>query len=145
MNRVQRHSTKRRVLLAVFGLVTIGFAFLFRAWKATSNRGGQKYAEPFRIAGNFYYVGANDVASFLITGPEGHVLIDGGYPGTPPMIMARIRKLGFDIRDVNEPGRVIPVSESFPRRASRVRQTFRLPAALPRGEPGPRPVHAPHR
>jgi len=28
------------------------------------------------------------------------VLIDGGYPGTPPLIMASIRKLGFDIRDV---------------------------------------------
>jgi metallo-beta-lactamase class B len=57
-------------------------------------------AEPFRIAGNFYYVGANDVASFLITGPDGHVLIDGGYPGTAPMIMASITKLGFDMKDV---------------------------------------------
>jgi hypothetical protein len=30
---------------------------------------------PFRIAGNLYYVGANDVTSFLLSGPEGHVLI----------------------------------------------------------------------
>jgi metallo-beta-lactamase class B len=49
---------------------------------------------------NFYYVGANDVAAFLITGPEGHVVLDGGYPSTAPMIMASIAKLGFDIRDV---------------------------------------------
>jgi hypothetical protein len=28
-------------------------------------------SEPLRIAGNLYYVGANDVAAFLITGPEG--------------------------------------------------------------------------
>jgi metallo-beta-lactamase class B len=76
------------------------FVFLFSRWKESTNRGGQKYAEPFRIAGNFYYVGANDVASFLITGPQGHVLIDGGYPGTAPMIMASIAELGFDIRDV---------------------------------------------
>ncbi len=68
-------------------------------WSATKN-GGQKYAEPFRIAGNLYYVGANDVTSFLITGPEGHVLIDGGYPGTAPMIVASIAKLGFKITDV---------------------------------------------
>ena len=36
------------------------------------------------IAGNLYYVGANDVTAFLLTGPEGHVLIDGGSPATAP-------------------------------------------------------------
>jgi metallo-beta-lactamase class B len=72
----------------------------FGKWRDASNRGGQRPAEPFRIAGNFYYVGANDVAAFLLTGPGGHVLIDGGYPGTPPMIMASIARLGFDIKDV---------------------------------------------
>ena len=83
-------------------LALTGFAIgaLYPKWREGTNQGGQRYAEPFRIAGNFYYVGANDVASFLITGPEGHVLIDGGYPGTAPMIIASIRKLGFDIRDV---------------------------------------------
>ena len=40
--------------------------------------GGQKPAEPFRIAGNLHYVGMNDISVFLITGPDGHVLIDGG-------------------------------------------------------------------
>jgi metallo-beta-lactamase class B len=63
-------------------------------------RTGQEPAEPFRIAGNFYDVGANDVAAFLITGPEGHVVLDGGYFGTAPMIMASIATLGFDIKDV---------------------------------------------
>jgi metallo-beta-lactamase class B len=62
--------------------------------------GGQGPAEPFRIAGNFYYVGATDVAAFLITGPEGHVVLDGGYPTTARLIMANIASLGFDIRDV---------------------------------------------
>lgn len=82
-------------------LFTVACLFaLFRVWKANGDRGGQQPAEPFRIAGNFYYVGANDVAAFLIAGPEGHVLIDGGYPGTAPMIIASIAKLGFDIRDV---------------------------------------------
>src|SRR5262245_1545339 len=62
--------------------------------------GGQGPAEPFRIAGNLYYVGATDVAAFLITGPDGHIVLDGGYPTTAPMIMASIQKLGFDIKDV---------------------------------------------
>jgi len=74
--------------------------FAFRAWKAAGERGGQQPAEPFRIAGNFYYVGASSSASFLITGPEGHIVLDGGYPGTAAMIVANIEKLGFTIKDV---------------------------------------------
>jgi len=95
-----RRLTRRPWVMVVLGLAAALLVFLFLKWKANSDRGGQLYAEPFRIAGDFYYVGANDVASFLITSPEGHILIDGGYPGTAPMIMASIAKLGFDIRDV---------------------------------------------
>ena len=90
----------RRWLLVLLGLVMALAVFLGIKWREGTDNGGQKPAEPFRIAGNLYYVGANDIASFLITGPEGHVLIDGGYPGTPPLIMASIAKLGFDIKDV---------------------------------------------
>jgi metallo-beta-lactamase class B len=81
-------------------VVTVLAVVLFPMWLDAQHRGGQQPAEPFRIAGNFYYVGASDVAAFLITGPEGHVLIDGGYQGTPPLIMASIAQLGFDIHDV---------------------------------------------
>jgi metallo-beta-lactamase class B len=95
-----RHDAKRYLLAGLLALVGATVVFLLWQWKASSDRGGQKFAEPFRIAGNFYYVGANDVSAFLVTGPQGHVLIDGGYPGTPPLIMASIAKLGFDIRDV---------------------------------------------
>src|SRR5688500_16885375 len=96
-----RIPNRRRWLLMLLALVSLipGFV-LYGKWRDASNRGGQKPAEPFRIAGNLYYVGANDVAAFLLTGPEGHVLIDGGYPGTPPLILASIAQLGFDIRDV---------------------------------------------
>jgi metallo-beta-lactamase class B len=38
--------------------------------------------------------------AFLVTGPEGHVVLDGGYPNTGPMIIASIAQLGFDIKDV---------------------------------------------
>jgi metallo-beta-lactamase class B len=88
---------RRTALLALLAaLAVVGF----RRWREAGNQGGQLPAEPFRIAGNFYYVGANDVAAFLLTGPAGHVLIDGGYPGTAPMIVASIAKLDFDVRDV---------------------------------------------
>lgn len=95
-----RRLSRRPWLAVLLGLAAVLIVFLFGRWREASKVGGQKHAEPFRIAGNLYYVGANDVAAFLLTGPQGHVLIDGGYPGTPPMIMASIKKLGFDIRDV---------------------------------------------
>jgi len=51
-------------------------------------------------ARNFYFVGANDGSIFLIAGPEGHVLLDGGFSGNTQMIVASIAKLGFSITDV---------------------------------------------
>lgn len=56
--------------------------------------------EPLKIIDNIYYVGASDVTSFLITSPEGHILIDSGFAATVPMIRDNVRKLGFKIEDV---------------------------------------------
>jgi len=55
---------------------------------------------PFSIIGNVYYVGTEGLSAFLITGPRGHVLIDGGLPESAPVIAANIRALGFRLRDV---------------------------------------------
>src|ERR1700754_990863 len=97
--RPVRQSTTRR-WLPLLGVLSVLALILVGRWLNATKVGGQQPAEPFRIAGNFYYVGANDVAAFLITGPEGHVVLDGGYPSTAPMIMVSIAKLGFDIKDV---------------------------------------------
>jgi metallo-beta-lactamase class B len=80
-------------LLSALALVLVA------RWLNVTKRGGQEPAEPFRIAGNFYYVGANDVAAF-ITGPEATSCSTVANPTTAPMIMASIAKLGFDIKDV---------------------------------------------
>jgi metallo-beta-lactamase class B len=98
-----RYIIKRAVLVFLLGLTTafvLVLVLLGDEARVATKRGGQQPAEPFRIAGNFYYVGANDIAAFLLTGPEGHVVLDAGYPTTAPMIMASIAKLGFDIKDV---------------------------------------------
>ena len=87
-------------MVVPLGLASVLALVIVARWLNATKRGGQEPAEPFRIAGNLYYVGANDVAAFLITGPEGHIVLDGGYPSTAPMIMASIAKLGFDIKDV---------------------------------------------
>ena len=65
---------------------------LFRSWNQPR--------EPFRLIGNVYYVGASDITSFLITSSNGHILLDGGFAETAPMILANIKKLGFNPRDV---------------------------------------------
>ena len=95
------HLTWQRVLVLL--LVAAGFvvAVLFPLWKSAVDRTrSRQTAEPFRIAGNLYYVGGNDVTSFLLAGPDGHVLIDGGFDRSAPMIISSIAQLGFDIRDV---------------------------------------------
>ena len=92
--------TRRVRLSLLLGLSLIVALILVGRWLNATKLGGQGPAEPFRIAGNFYYVGATDASAFLVTGPDGHIVIDGGYPTTAPMIMASIAKLGFDIRDV---------------------------------------------
>jgi metallo-beta-lactamase class B len=84
------------LIVIVAPLAGVGFT----KWRAAIERGGQQPADPFRIAGNLYYVGASDVASFLLTSPQGHVLIDGGYPGSTNLIKESIAQLGFKITDI---------------------------------------------
>jgi metallo-beta-lactamase class B len=55
---------------------------------------------PFRIAGNLYYVGTADLASYLVVDPEGMVLLDGGMEASAPLILDNIRALGFDPKRV---------------------------------------------
>jgi metallo-beta-lactamase class B len=65
-----------------------------------TSRAGNRPVEPYRIAGNLYYVGASDVTSYLITTTAGHILLDGGFAETAPIIEANLRKLGFKLEDV---------------------------------------------
>jgi metallo-beta-lactamase class B len=100
-----RHLTRRGWLEALLGMtaaVAVTAALiLFPLWRSAIDRSrGEQSAEPFRIAGNLYYVGGSDSTSFLLTGPDGHVLIDGGHAWSAPMIIASIAQLGFDILDV---------------------------------------------
>jgi metallo-beta-lactamase class B len=56
--------------------------------------------DPFKIAGNLYFVGASDISSYLIATPAGHVVIDAGYESTVPQIEKNIRALGFKVEEV---------------------------------------------
>src|ERR1700733_15425637 len=54
---------------------------------------------PFHIAGNLYYVGSKGLANYLITTPQGNILINSDTEANVPMIAASIEKLGFKFKD----------------------------------------------
>lgn len=56
--------------------------------------------QPFRLIGNIHYVGASGISSFLITTPEGHILMDTGFETTVPRIRESVTKLGFKLTDI---------------------------------------------
>lgn len=55
---------------------------------------------PHRIVGNVYYVGTRSLASYLVTTPEGHILINTNYEASVPVLRDSVEKLGFDFTDV---------------------------------------------
>ncbi|HVU58519.1 MAG TPA: subclass B3 metallo-beta-lactamase [Puia sp.] len=56
--------------------------------------------EPFRIAGNLYYVGTYDLGCYLINTTKGLILINTGIPGSDTMIRRHIESLGFNFSDI---------------------------------------------
>jgi metallo-beta-lactamase class B len=59
-----------------------------------------KAGPPVRIHGNTYYVGTCGISAILITGNEGHILIDGATEAGAETIARNIERLGFNVRDV---------------------------------------------
>jgi metallo-beta-lactamase class B len=54
---------------------------------------------PFRITDNLYYVGSEDLASYLVVTPRGNILINANLASSPPQIRANVEKLGFHWAD----------------------------------------------
>ena len=66
-------------------------------------QGGPDWTEPFppfRVIGNIYYVGTRGLASYLITTPQGDILINSSLERNVPLIRQSIEKLGFRFSDV---------------------------------------------
>jgi metallo-beta-lactamase class B len=55
---------------------------------------------PFRIAGNLYYVGSQDLASYLIATPQGLILINSSLEVSVPLIRKSVEDLGFRFKDI---------------------------------------------
>lgn len=86
--------------LIAIGIAAIGGPILYKLWRGAIERNRPNLAaEPFRIAGNLYYIGTSYTTVLLLAGPAGHVVLDGGDREVD-FVMASIAKLGFDIKDV---------------------------------------------
>jgi len=60
----------------------------------------EKPFPPHKIVGNIYYVGTETLAAFLITTPQGHILVNSMYERTVPVIRASVEQLGFKFADI---------------------------------------------
>src|SRR5512145_2522624 len=61
------------------------------------------WTEPFpafRIADNLYYVGSKGLANYLITTPQGHILINSDLEASVPLIRTSVESLGFKFTDI---------------------------------------------
>src|SRR4051795_2250634 len=55
---------------------------------------------PHKVIGNIYYVGTKSLAVFLITTPQGHVLVNSTYERNVPAIQKSVEQLGFKFSDI---------------------------------------------
>jgi metallo-beta-lactamase class B len=70
---------------------------------SAQNNTADQWSQPFpphKVVGNLYYVGSSQLASFLITTPDGDILINSDFERTVPVIRASVEKLGFKFSDV---------------------------------------------
>jgi metallo-beta-lactamase class B len=76
-----------RVLLLLFCSSLLAHAGTNPAWTTP--------VTPFQIADNLYYVGSQELASYLVVTPQGNILINANLATSPPQIRASVQKLGF--------------------------------------------------
>ena len=79
-----------------------GIAFLLLAFAGGLWAQSPEWTEPFpahKIADNLYYVGSKGLASYLITTPQGNIVINSSLDSSVPLIKASVEKLGFKFSD----------------------------------------------
>jgi metallo-beta-lactamase class B len=53
-----------------------------------------------KIADHIYYAGTNELAAFLVTTPQGHILINQNFEESLPVMKAAIESVGFKVSDI---------------------------------------------
>jgi metallo-beta-lactamase class B len=91
------NSRGKMLLLAL--LLTLLFVIAPRMLALTPSSWTKPFP-PFRIAGNLYYVGSEELASYLIVTPKGNILINSSLESSVPLIRRSVEKLGFQFSDI---------------------------------------------
>src|SRR6185503_18731269 len=88
------------MLSKLFGLLALaGTTFLLPQNAAAQNEEWTRPFPPFRIIGNVYWVGSYDLSTYLVTTPQGNILINTGVGDTAKQIKASVEQLGFKLTD----------------------------------------------
>jgi metallo-beta-lactamase class B len=87
-----------RIVFALAAFFTISVAAQNNSF-AQSNPTWVKPFPPFRIIGNLYYTGSQDLAAYLIVTPQGNILINSNLESSPAQISKSIESLGFKYSD----------------------------------------------
>lgn len=67
---------------------------------AGTNPAWTRQIAPFQIADNLYYVGSQELASYLVVTPKGDILINANLASSPPQIRASVEQLGQRWSDI---------------------------------------------
>jgi len=87
----------------VFFVLLLLISTAASAQTAPAQTNGTEYLTPFpphHVIANIYFVGSKGQADYLITTPEGHILINAGVEDNVPMIQQSVEKLGFKFSEV---------------------------------------------
>jgi metallo-beta-lactamase class B len=89
------------MLAKLCGRLALVAAILFAARSTAQNDPSwTRPAPPHRIAGNLYYVGSEELASYLVVTPQGNILINSNLESSPPLIRKSVEALGFRFSDI---------------------------------------------
>ena len=95
---MQPYFLQRLFVLLFLAVVTIPAAAQQVKEPMTRTEWSAPY-QPFRIVGNLYYVGTEDLACYLITTSEGNILVNTGLAASKEQIKKNIETLGFKWND----------------------------------------------
>jgi metallo-beta-lactamase class B len=100
-SRTRRLKSREADMKIVFLPALLAAAVLTRPQDARAqNENWTRAFAPFKLIGNIYWVGSYDLSTYLITTPEGHILINTGIGDTARQINASVEQLGFKMADV---------------------------------------------
>jgi metallo-beta-lactamase class B len=94
--------TRLAVVLSLAAALLVGAPSIHaqnRQGAASDNAEWTRAFPPFRIIGNIYWVGSYDLSTYLITTPEGNILINTGVGDTAQQIKKSVEQLGFKLSD----------------------------------------------